>query len=95
MVSKDALGVHYIDEQFKDSCPPKGPPAESSARLALVAVLQFAAGLTDRQAADVCASHTVGMTDSKFASCSGVHCSAAGTVPAGGGGWRSRVDTAI
>ena len=95
MVPKDALGVRCIDEQFKDSCPPKGPPAEPSARLALVAVLRFAAGLIDRQAADVCASHIVGMTHSKFASCSGVHCSAAGTVPAGGGGWRSRADTVI
>lgn len=67
MVPKDALGVRCIDEQFKGSFSGQGQPAESSARPALVAVLQFAAGLTDHQAADGCASHIVGMTHSKFA----------------------------
>ena len=48
----DALGTLYRDEQFADLFPPRGQPAVSPARLALVTVLQFAEGLSDRQAAD-------------------------------------------
>src|SRR5512143_3986253 len=48
----DALGALYRDEQFADLFPPRGQPALSPARLALATVLQFAEGLSDRQAAD-------------------------------------------
>lgn len=48
----DALGTLYRDVQFADLFPTRGQPAVSPARLALVTVLQFAEGLSDRQAAD-------------------------------------------
>ena len=48
----DALGTLYRDTQFADLFPTRGQPAVSPARLALVTVLQFAEGLSDRQAAD-------------------------------------------
>src|SRR5512144_794936 len=48
----DALGALYQDEQFADLFSARGQPAASPARLALVTVLQFAEGLSDRQAAD-------------------------------------------
>ena len=52
MKLRDELGMIYADEQFSDLFPERGQPAESPARLALVTVLQFAEGLTNRQAAD-------------------------------------------
>jgi transposase len=52
MKLRDELGMIYTDEQFSDLFPERGQPAESPARLALGTVLQFAEGLTDRQAAD-------------------------------------------
>jgi transposase len=52
MALRDELGVVYTDEQFRDLFPERGQPAESPARLALVIVLQYVKGLTDRQAAD-------------------------------------------
>ena len=48
----DTLGALYRDNQFADLFPTRGQPAVSPARLALVTVLQFAEGLSDRQAAD-------------------------------------------
>lgn len=48
----DALGEVYSDEQFRELFPRRGQPAESPARIALVTVMQFAEGLSDRQAAD-------------------------------------------
>jgi transposase len=48
----DTLGTIYQDEQFAALFPTRGQPAEAPARLALVTVLQFAEGLSDRQAAD-------------------------------------------
>src|SRR5262249_33908720 len=48
----DALGPLYQDHQFADLFPRRGQPAEAPARLALVTVLQFVEGLSDRQAAD-------------------------------------------
>src|SRR5215813_4557777 len=42
----------YSDEQFGALFSQTGQPAEAPARLALVLVLQFAEGLSDRQAAD-------------------------------------------
>jgi hypothetical protein len=40
------------DFQISDLFPERGQPAKSPARLAWVTVLQFAEGLTDRQAAE-------------------------------------------
>ena len=48
----DCLGPIYHDEQFIALFPRRGQPAEAPARLALVTLLQFAEGLSDRQAAD-------------------------------------------
>jgi len=48
----DCLGPIYHDEQFTALFPRRGQPAEAPARLALVTLLQFAEGLSDRQAAD-------------------------------------------
>jgi transposase len=48
----DQLGAIYRDEQFAALFPVRGQPALSPARLALVTVLQFVEGLSDRQAAD-------------------------------------------
>jgi transposase len=52
MRMRDALGPIYTDRAFAALFPRRGQPAESPARLALVTVMQFADGLTDRQAAD-------------------------------------------
>ena len=49
---RDALGPIYTDEQFHALFPQDGQPALSPGLLALVTVLQFAEGLSDRQAAD-------------------------------------------
>lgn len=48
----DVLRLAVADEDFADLFPVRGQPAESPARLALVTLLQFMEGLTDRQAAD-------------------------------------------
>ncbi|MEU8976863.1 transposase, partial [Streptomyces monashensis] len=52
---RDELGAMFADEEFADLFPARGRPAWSPARLALVLVLvlQFAEGLTDRQAAEM------------------------------------------
>jgi transposase len=49
---RDALGELFEDVQFAELFAARGRPAVSPARLALVSVLQFAEGLSDRQAAD-------------------------------------------
>jgi transposase len=49
---RDALGELFEDAQFAGLFATRGRPAVSPARLALVLVLQFAEGLSDRQAAD-------------------------------------------
>ena len=49
---RDTLGPLYEDAQFVALFSPTGQPAEAPARLALVLILQFAEGLSDRQAAD-------------------------------------------
>jgi transposase len=49
---RDLLGPIYTDAQFTAFFPPDGQPALSPGRLALVSVLQFAEGLSDRQAAN-------------------------------------------
>src|SRR5215510_9137947 len=48
----DRLGTIDQDAQFAALFPRRGQPAEAPARLALVTVLQFAEGFSDRQAAD-------------------------------------------
>lgn len=48
---RDYLGSIYSDEQFTALFPQDGQPAHSPGQLALVTVLQFAEGLSDRQAA--------------------------------------------
>lgn len=49
---RDELGPLFTDEEFADLFPVRGKPAWSPGRLALVLVLQFVEGLTDRQAAE-------------------------------------------
>ena len=49
---RDTLGPLYEDAQFAALFSPTGQPAEVPARLALVLILQFAEGLSDRQAAE-------------------------------------------
>ncbi|MBV9035350.1 MAG: IS1182 family transposase [Acidobacteriaceae bacterium] len=48
----DALGPLFEDQQFAALFPKRGQPAEAPARLALATLLQFAEGLSDRQAAE-------------------------------------------
>lgn len=48
----DDLGMLFHDRNFTDLFPVEGQPAEAPARLALVTLVQFMEGLTDRQAAD-------------------------------------------
>jgi len=52
MQMRDELGSIYEDESFADLFPNNGQPAEAPWRLALVTIIQFAEGLSDRQAAD-------------------------------------------
>src|SRR4051794_15821962 len=49
---RDELGAVYDDRMFASLYPARGQPAHSPWRLALVTVLQFTEGLSDRQAAD-------------------------------------------
>jgi transposase len=49
---RDTLGPLYEDAQFAALFSPTGQPAAAPARLALVLILQFAEGLSDRQAAE-------------------------------------------
>ncbi|MGW2996051.1 IS1182 family transposase [Streptomyces sp. NPDC001193] len=49
---RDELGPMFRDEDFVDLFASRGRPAWSPAGLALVSVLQFVEGLTDRQAAE-------------------------------------------
>jgi transposase len=52
MRMRDELGTIYKDDLFASLFPACGQPAESPWRLALTTVMQFAEGLSDRQAAD-------------------------------------------
>lgn len=49
---RDVLGSIYSDEQFADLFASRGRPVVPPWRLALVTVMQFAEGLSDRQAAE-------------------------------------------
>jgi transposase len=49
---RDGLGTVFRDDDFVDLYPRRGQPAFSPWRLALVTILQFREGLSDRRAAD-------------------------------------------
>jgi len=49
---REALGPVFEDDSFAEAFAARGRPAISPGALALVSVLQYAEGLTDRQAAD-------------------------------------------
>lgn len=49
---RDELGGIYRDEQFAQLFSSRGQPAEVPWRLALVSILQYVEGMTDRQAAE-------------------------------------------
>lgn len=49
---RDELGALYTDELFAPCFPVDGQPALAPWRLALVTIMQFVEGLSDRQAAD-------------------------------------------
>jgi transposase len=49
---RDMLRPIFTDEQFTDLFALRGRPAEAPWRLALMSVLQYVAGLSDRQAAE-------------------------------------------
>ena len=49
---RDEFGTLFEDADFAALFPTRGQPAEAPWRLALVTVLQFAEGLSDRRAAD-------------------------------------------
>jgi len=51
MKMRDELGTLYQDEMFAALFPKEGQPALAPWRLALVTIMQFTAGLSDRQAA--------------------------------------------
>jgi transposase len=61
----DTFGVIFDDHQFAALFSPTGQPAESPVRVALATILQFAEGLSDRQAADA----VRGRIDWKFLLC--------------------------
>jgi transposase len=48
----DELGMLFRDVDFTDLFPKQGQPVAAPVRLALITLLQFWDGLTDRQAAD-------------------------------------------
>jgi transposase len=52
MTMRDELGAIFEDEDFAHLFPSRGQPAMAPWRLALVTIMQFAEGLSDRQAAD-------------------------------------------
>jgi transposase len=52
MQLRDTLGRVFTDPRFAPLFPRRGRPAEAPGRLALVTILQFAANLSDRQAAE-------------------------------------------
>jgi transposase len=54
---RDAFGTIYQDDQFVELYPRRGQPAETPWRLALVSVMQFREGLSDRQAANAVRGH--------------------------------------
>lgn len=51
------LGIFYDDADFAELFPTRGQSAFSPWRLALITVMQFAEGLSDRQAAEAVRAH--------------------------------------
>src|SRR5258708_22233306 len=73
MRMRDEFGALYLDQAFVGLFPKRGQSAEDPARLALITVMQFAEGLSDRQAADAVRSRidwkyalALELTDSGF-----------------------------
>jgi transposase len=56
LLLRDQVGVIYQDEQFADLFVWRGQPAEAPGLLAMVTIMQFAEGLTDRHAAEAVGS---------------------------------------
>ena len=52
MTMRDELGTIFEDEDFAHLFPSRGQPAMAPWRLALITIMQFAEGLSDRQAAE-------------------------------------------
>ncbi len=52
LLLRDRLGAVFDDADFADLYPKRGQPAYAPWRLALVTLLQFREGLSDRQAAE-------------------------------------------
>src|SRR5215218_7435512 len=52
MQMRDVLGTVYADEDFSELFKVRGRPAIAPWRLALVTLMQFSEGLSDRQAAE-------------------------------------------
>ncbi len=52
LILRDRLGTLFTDADFVDLYPKRGQPAYAPWRLALVTLMQFREGLSDRQAAD-------------------------------------------
>src|SRR5215212_59555 len=52
MHMRDVLGTIYADEDFSELFKVRGRPAIAPWRLALVTLMQFSEGLSDRQAAE-------------------------------------------
>src|SRR5215210_5377690 len=52
MTMRDELGAIFDEEDFAHLFPRRGQPAMAPWRLALVTIMQFAEGLSDRQAAE-------------------------------------------
>ncbi len=51
MVMRDEMGIIYENSEFLDLFSHRGQPAEAPGNLALVMIMQYAEGLTDKQAA--------------------------------------------
>src|SRR5262245_6991056 len=52
MKMRNDFGVLFTEPQFADLFSPQGQPAEAPWQLAMTTIMQFAEGLSDRQAAD-------------------------------------------
>lgn len=50
MVMRDEIGILYENSEFSDLFSHQGQPAESPGNLAMVMIMQYAEGLTDKQA---------------------------------------------
>ena len=73
MLMRDTIGTIFADQDFAQLFPDQGQPALSPWRLALVTIMQFVEGLSDRQAAEAVRSRidwkyalSLELTDSGF-----------------------------